>query len=78
VKTYQEEFKVLQDKDIPVLVIYGTRDEIVSLDELKVFVEGFKNGELKIYEDARHPAYLDYPDQFRNDVYQFYSKIVKS
>jgi len=78
VRTYQKEFRTLYEKDIPILVIYGTKDEIVSLDELQAFVKNIKSGELKIYENARHPAYLDYPDQFRNDVYLFYKGIGKS
>jgi len=76
VRTGEEQFKRLQKMNIPILVIYGTRDEIVTLRELQHFVYGLKNGKLKVYEDAGHPAYLDKPDEFKEDIYLLYSEVV--
>lgn len=77
VRTFEEQFRKLQETDMPILVIYGTNDKIVTLNELQDFVSGFKNGRLKIYEGAGHPAYLDKPEMFKEDVYSFYNEITQ-
>jgi len=77
VRTSEEQFKRLQETDMPILVIYGTNDKIVTLSELQDFVSGFKDGRLKIYGGAGHPAYLDKPETFKEDIYSFYNEIIK-
>ncbi|MFO7967981.1 MAG: alpha/beta hydrolase [Archaeoglobaceae archaeon] len=57
-------------------IIYGEKDEIVSLEEMKKLSEAL-GAELKIYENARHPAYLDYPQKFVQDVLNFYESCFK-
>lgn len=57
-------------------IIYGEEDSVVSLGEMKELSKAL-NAELKIYEKAQHPAYLDYPEKFREDVLNFYNSIQK-
>ncbi len=62
------------EKDIPILLIYGEKDDIVAIDEMWEFKEMVPSAELKVYEGARHPAYLDKPEQFIEDVIEFCKK----
>ncbi len=57
--------------ETPILLIYGGKDKIVPLREMKRFQRETRNTQLLIYEDASHPAYLDYPSKFANDVVLF-------
>ncbi len=57
-------------------IIYGEKDDIVSLDEMKKLSKAL-GGELKVYEGARHPAYLDYPQKFVQDVLDFYNSCIE-
>lgn len=75
VRISEERFKTLRNMHIPILIIYGTRDNIVSLNKLQFFIKILRNSRLKIYKDAKHPAYLDYPELFKKDVYSFYKMI---
>lgn len=56
------------------IIIYGENDEVVSLEETEELSKAL-GAELKIYEKARHPAYLDYPE-FKQDVLSFYTSVV--
>lgn len=54
-----------------VSIIYGDGDNIVSANEMKK-LSGCFNTELKVYKNASHPAYLDYPERFIEDVLELY------
>jgi pimeloyl-ACP methyl ester carboxylesterase len=56
---------------IPVLIIWGSRDRIVSRTSMEKLSEMLE-AKLLVYESAGHPAYLDYPDRFRNDLLAFH------
>jgi len=62
----------------PIHVIVGSRDDIVDLDEIKSFVKQLPNAKLTIYEDAGHPAYLDKPDRFKQDLLDLYNTALRS
>ena len=53
-----------------VRIIYGKRDLVVSLEEMRRLADA-TGGELIIYEKATHPAYLDEPDRFKKDLLEF-------
>ncbi|MEZ0394099.1 MAG: alpha/beta hydrolase [Desulfurococcaceae archaeon] len=59
------------------LVIYGDRDDVVDLAELRPFVDAV-GAELKVYRGAGHAAYLDRPREFVEDVIAFYKHIAGS
>jgi len=63
---------VYREKSIPILLIYGDRDSIVGMDEMTRFKDEVSSTELKIYRGAKHPAYLDYPNDFIEDIINFY------
>ena len=62
---------------VPVQVIYGSNDTIVSRSEMEEFTR-LVSGELIVYEDAPHPAYLKYPERFIADVVKHYNRVVSS
>ena len=59
---------------IPVSIIYGTKDNIVSLDEMEELDYRLANSKLIIYENASHPAYLYNPENFKKDLITFYNE----
>ncbi len=59
----------------PVHIIYGTKDDVVSIDSMKKLASLIKKSKLIIYEDAKHPAYLTYPERFRDDLLNLYREI---
>ena len=63
--------------DKPVLLIYGSRDEIVSREEIDRLHSLLKNSRLKIYQEAKHPAYLDQPQRFIEDIIEFYRETTR-
>ncbi len=62
---------------IPILIIYGDKDTIVSKSEMENFVKETPRGKLKIYENAGHPAYLYQKETFVKDVISFYKKTIQ-
>ncbi|WFO76363.1 alpha/beta hydrolase [Desulfurococcaceae archaeon MEX13E-LK6-19] len=60
---------------VPVYIIYGTKDKIVELEEMKKLASHFERSKLIIYEDAEHPAYLTYPERFKQDLLELYREI---
>lgn len=54
-------------------IIYGDADNIVSLKEMDTLARFF-NTKPKIYKNASHPAYLDFPERFTSDVLALYEE----
>lgn len=61
----------------PVLIIVGEKDAIIDLKAVKAFSEALPNSEVKVYEDAGHPAYLYKKEEFISDLISNYWKSVK-
>jgi pimeloyl-ACP methyl ester carboxylesterase len=59
---------------IPVSIIYGNKDNLVSLDEMEELDDRLVNSKLTIYENASHPAYLHNPENFKKDIIEFYNQ----
>jgi len=66
--------KRYSDGKTPIKIIVGSRDTIVRMDEIEKFAETVK-AELKVYDDAGHPAYLDKPGEFKADLLEFYRRV---
>jgi len=62
---------------VPVKIIVGSRDTIADRRELERFAE-MTGAELKVYEGAGHPAYLDNPSEFKADLLSFYKRVASS
>jgi len=54
-----------------VFIIYGENDKIVPLNEMRELANLLK-AELIIYENSDHPAYLNQPERFKNDLIKLY------
>ena len=67
--------KGYSDLEIPISILYGTRDRVVSLNEMKKLVDILPNAKLIVYENASHPAYLDNPSDFKNHLMDLYRNI---
>ncbi len=60
--------------NVPALIIWGSKDRVVGLEEMEKLAEHL-DARLIVYEDARHAAYLDYPERFRRDLLAFYKAL---
>lgn len=56
------------------MIIYGTADSLVPLGEMEE-LSGILDAEFKKYENSTHPAYLDKPEKFKEDLESFYREI---
>jgi len=55
-------------------IIYGENDKIVSLDNMKKLSK-LLNAKLIIYNNADHPAYLNNPSKFKEDLLELYKSV---
>ena len=66
----------LKDLGIPVLLVWGDRDDVFPVEqygrELKQILPQSK---LLIIKGARHPAYLDRPQEFHELLFDFVEEI---
>lgn len=64
------------NRDIPVLLIWGDHDEVFPLEEYgEPLQKLLPNAKLVILKDARHPAYLDEPQEFHRSLLEFLKEI---
>lgn len=59
---------------IPINIVYGTNDDIVSLEEMKNLVNILPKAGLFLYKEARHPAYLYAPEDFKKHLLEGYQR----
>jgi abhydrolase domain-containing protein 14 len=62
---------------VPLLVIWGERDDISPPDNSKILEGNIKNSEVHILEEAGHACYLDKPKEFKAVVKGFLKRITK-
>ena len=55
---------------VPTMIVYGTKDVKHGLASLKN-LEHFANNAVFPMKDAKHPCYLDNPDEWHNNLYNF-------
>ncbi len=70
----EELVKRLGELKVPAMIIWGSKDEIVSRDEMEKLAE-LLEARLIVYEGARHAAYLDKPEEFKRDLLAFYKAV---
>ncbi len=58
----------------PVRIIWGSQDNVVSVEELRNLAGRLPNAKLKVYEGATHAAYLSRPDMFKRDLLELYAE----
>jgi pimeloyl-ACP methyl ester carboxylesterase len=57
----------------PVRIIWGTEDNIISGEEMRVLAQKLPDAKLVTYEGAAHSAYVNQPDRFRQDLMELYA-----
>jgi len=57
----------------PVRIIWGTEDNIISGEDMRVLSEKLPTSKLVTYENAGHSAYLSQPDRFKHDLLELYA-----
>ena len=63
--------------DSKISIVYGDSDNIVPVNEMKK-LSGLFGIDLKVYKNAEHPAYLDYPERFNQDVLDLYEAAIRN
>jgi pimeloyl-ACP methyl ester carboxylesterase len=61
--------------EFPVLIIYGEKDYIISVSEIKDFAMKTPKTKVIKYENAGHPAYLYHRERFAMDLLSFYNDL---
>jgi pimeloyl-ACP methyl ester carboxylesterase len=57
----------------PVRIIWGTEDNLISGEEMRVLAEKLPHAKLVSYEGAGHSAYQHQPDRFKLDLLELYA-----
>ena len=61
----------LAENPVPTLVVWGEKDDLFPPSQAGTLAAGFKNAEVLILPEARHPAYLDQPEMFHDALLKF-------
>jgi pimeloyl-ACP methyl ester carboxylesterase len=56
---------------VPLLVVWGERDDISSADNSKILESHVKNSDVHILKEAGHACYMDKPEEFKRIVRDF-------
>jgi abhydrolase domain-containing protein 14 len=59
--------------NFPVRIIWGSRDNIISGEEMRTLADKLPNAKLLVYNGASHSAYKDDPNQFKHDLLELYA-----
>ncbi len=66
---------LLEKINVPLLAIWGDKDNISSPDNAKIISEKVKQSEIYIIKDAGHACYLDRPKEFKQELSRFLRKM---
>jgi pimeloyl-ACP methyl ester carboxylesterase len=56
----------------PVRIIWGSEDNIISGEDMRILAGLLPNVKLVVYEGAEHSAYLAQPNRFKRDLLELY------
>ena len=59
---------------VPCLILWGSADTVAPLDSGHLLREKIPQAELRIFDDAGHPCYLDQPDLWHQELLAFLHK----
>ncbi len=62
---------LLAGSAVPILVVWGERDQIVPIAQAEKLAAGFDDATVVILPAARHPAYLDQGERFHQALLKF-------
>ena len=74
INSYLEQLKKVE---VPTLIIWGENDTVVHLNQADDLAEALKTSRKVILEGARHPCYLDKPEEFHRELGSFLQDISK-
>ncbi len=57
----------------PVRIIWGTEDNIISGEDMRILSRKLPNAKLVTYEGAGHSAYISQPEKFKRDLLELYA-----
>jgi abhydrolase domain-containing protein 14 len=57
--------------DVPALIVWGTADEVFPVSGAEELAAAFQDARLLLLDGARHPAYLDRPEEFHAALAEF-------
>jgi pimeloyl-ACP methyl ester carboxylesterase len=60
---------------LPTLIVWGEKDEVVPVAQAKALHGWVKDSQLVILSGARHPCYLDRPDEFHTALVAFLKSV---
>jgi abhydrolase domain-containing protein 14 len=60
---------------LPTLIVWGEQDEVVPVAQANALHGWVKDSQLVILQGARHPCYLDRPDQFHAALIAFLKSV---
>jgi abhydrolase domain-containing protein 14 len=56
---------------VPTFIVWGAKDHIAPMSNAKLLHSEIKGSKLLVIEDARHPAYLDNPKLWHEELLEF-------
>jgi abhydrolase domain-containing protein 14 len=65
----------LETLELPTLVLWGELDEVFPVNLGHRLAEALPNSRLVVLEQARHPCYLDRPEDFHRELLDFLQEI---
>ncbi len=54
-------------------IIWGSEDNIIAGEDMRTLADKLPNAKLIVYDDARHSAYKDQPERFKQDLLELYA-----
>jgi pimeloyl-ACP methyl ester carboxylesterase len=60
--------------DFPVTIIWGSEDNIIAGEEMRVLADKLPKAKLIVYEGASHSAYKEQPEKFKHNLLELYAK----
>ncbi|MFQ5790494.1 MAG: alpha/beta fold hydrolase [Acidobacteriota bacterium] len=75
IEKWREELEKIK---VPALVVWGEKDRILPLKQADVLVSALQGSAKLVLKDARHPCYLDKPEEFHKALLGFLNKLPAS
>ena len=70
----REKAEQLSTIRVPCLILWGSADTVAPLDYGRLLHEKIQKAELRIFDNAGHPCYLDQPDLWHQELLAFVHK----
>ena len=69
-----EKSELLDKIRVPCLIVWGSQDPVAPLDHGRLLHQKIHGAELRVFENAGHPCYLDQPDLWHEEFLAFLRK----